>query len=401
MDTTQTQDPNQMLQMMLSFLAPGQAGGGDASKNDNSIAEGETAATSQAARDNIQHYQAVGANQIAANRNQYGQAPAVQPGLLGHLLKGVIGSGVSNYVGNKLSDMNASRDAERIKKALPDASPAAIQLLSGGGDITQALGKTMLANQFKTPDVQPPTDLEQKLMAAGLKPGTVEYQNAIKQSLFGGQDLSERKFVYDQTKDAQTNADNKAKFEYQQKQDVIANANKQTDNTRQFNATQFQQENVLNTNHTKESQNFIAIRNATKNVFSALETATTSSPATLAAGTAFMKLLDPGSVVRESELGMALQAQGVFDRITNMLNIVQSGKVLTTAQAAEFKDLTKKIYNAAEVSQKQLDAQYTGRAVHYGLDPKNVVTDYYPGSPDVTPAAKAEYEDYKKYQEKK
>jgi hypothetical protein len=393
---TQQQDPNQILRLLLSTIQSPESGGGSAYGTPE---QGLTEQSSAYGMNNANAMSQPMPQADYSNQRKPGSGLALQLGssLAGQLIKGVIGSGVSNYVGGKLADMNAKTEAARIKEALPDASPAAIKLLSGGGEVTQALGKSMLANQF-TPTVRTLTDVEQKLQAAGFKPNTPEYQNAIKQVMFGPQDLQERKFQYDQNKSQEENARRKQEFDYKQKQDAITNANMQTDNARQFNATQFQQENALSTSHTRESQNFVAIRNATKNVFNALETATTSAPATLAAGTAFMKLLDPGSVVRESELGMALQAQGVFDRIGNMLNIVQNGKTLTAAQAAEFKDLTKKIYNAAEVSQKQLDAQYTGRAVHYGLDPKNVVTNYYPGSEDVTPAAKSDYEEYKKTQ---
>lgn len=124
-----------------------------------------------------------------------------------------------------------------------------------------------------------------------------------------------------------------------------------------------------------QSKNYKDVNEAAKRVTSALETATTSPAATLAAATSFMKLLDPGSVVRESELGMALQASGVFDRATNYFNVLQKGKVLTPTQAADFKNITKKIYGAAQAAQRDVDSNYQNQARTYKLRPEMIVQD--------------------------
>jgi hypothetical protein len=62
-----------------------------------------------------------------------------------------------------------------------------------------------------------------------------------------------------------------------------------------------------------------------------------SSPAgDLAAATKFMKLLDPGSVVRESELYLAMQASGALDRMVNYANLRLSGQKLTQTNVKIF-----------------------------------------------------------------
>ena len=66
-----------------------------------------------------------------------------------------------------------------------------------------------------------------------------------------------------------------------------------------------------------QSKGFGEASSAYKQINATLDSATKSPAATLAAATKFMKILDPGSVVRESELGMALQASGVLDRAAN------------------------------------------------------------------------------------
>ena len=59
----------------------------------------------------------------------------------------------------------------------------------------------------------------------------------------------------------------------------------------------------------------------------------------LAGATKIMKLLDPGSVVRESELGMAMASNGLLDRVTNYANMIITGQKLTPKQRQEFQSL--------------------------------------------------------------
>ena len=94
-----------------------------------------------------------------------------------------------------------------------------------------------------------------------------------------------------------------------------------------------------------------------------------------AAATKFMKLLDPGSVVRESELGMAMAASGVIDRATNYVNVLQSGRVLTPNQVKDFKAITEQIYGASQAGQRQVDETYKEYARANGLRPEMILQD--------------------------
>lgn len=139
-----------------------------------------------------------------------------------------------------------------------------------------------------------------------------------------------------------------------------------------------------------QSKDFKAVGDAYRQINSTLDQATKSPAATLAAATKFMKLLDPGSVVRESELGMALAATGAIDRATNYFNTLQNGKVLTQSQVNDFKKITKEIYGAAQAGQKQIDANYKRQAETYKLRPEMVVQDLGQSAPQAatsTPAA--------------
>jgi hypothetical protein len=124
-----------------------------------------------------------------------------------------------------------------------------------------------------------------------------------------------------------------------------------------------------------QSKPFKEVSDAYKQITATLDKASTSPAATLAAATKFMKLLDPGSVVRESELGMALAASGVIDRMTNYHNTLLRGKVLTPAQAQDFRNITQQIYQAAQQQQVQIDTNYQRQAQQYGLRPDMIVQD--------------------------
>lgn len=124
-----------------------------------------------------------------------------------------------------------------------------------------------------------------------------------------------------------------------------------------------------------QSKEFGQAQSAHKQLSATLDSATTSPAATLAAATKFMKILDPGSVVRESELGMALAASGVLDRAMNYVSTLQSGQKLTPTQAKDFKNISDKMFVAAQQVQQGIDMDYKTKAKTYGLRPEMVVQD--------------------------
>jgi len=61
-----------------------------------------------------------------------------------------------------------------------------------------------------------------------------------------------------------------------------------------------------------------------------------------------MKMLDPGSVVRESEFATAANAAGVPDRIRNQFNRVRTGERLAEKQRADFLNQAGKIFTRSQ-----------------------------------------------------
>ena len=125
-----------------------------------------------------------------------------------------------------------------------------------------------------------------------------------------------------------------------------------------------------------ESKEFKTVSEASRKLDNLLDKASVSPAATLAAATSYMKLLDPGSVVRESELGMALNAQGIFGKMESYVNQLATGKVLTPDQVADFKQSARKVLLASQGMQQQVDKNFTEKAIRYGLNPKNIVREY-------------------------
>ena len=104
------------------------------------------------------------------------------------------------------------------------------------------------------------------------------------------------------------------------------------------------------------------------------ESAKLASPAgDLAAATKVMKILDPGSVVRESELGLALSASGLGDRVGNYANMVITGQKLTPTQRKDFLNLSEQLYNASANQYNNKRGEYVAIAERNQLNVPDVV----------------------------
>ena len=122
----------------------------------------------------------------------------------------------------------------------------------------------------------------------------------------------------------------------------------------------------------------------------------------VAAATKIMKLLDPGSVVRESELGIAMSSSGLMDRVTNYANMVISGQRLTPQQRKDFQKLADEFYSASEQQFNAKSAEYAGIAKDYKLNERRVSGPAPSGQPGaqkdgkLTPDEQREYLELKK-----
>ena len=107
----------------------------------------------------------------------------------------------------------------------------------------------------------------------------------------------------------------------------------------------------------------------------------------VAAATKIMKLLDPGSVVRESELGIAMAASGKLDRISNYVDMWKKGTLLTPTQRIEFEALANELYNASANAYNDKRGEYSGFGAKYGIDANTALGNTAPVFTFTPPAA--------------
>jgi hypothetical protein len=101
-----------------------------------------------------------------------------------------------------------------------------------------------------------------------------------------------------------------------------------------------------------------------------------------AAATKIMKLLDPGSVVRESELGMALAATGLADKVGNFAQAILTGQRLNPQQRKDFAALADTLYAESVKQYNAKRGEYEGIAQRNQLNVPDVV-----GTASAMPAA--------------
>jgi hypothetical protein len=90
----------------------------------------------------------------------------------------------------------------------------------------------------------------------------------------------------------------------------------------------------------------------------------------------FMKVLDPGSTVREGEFATAQNSGSVPQGVIARYNKVINGERLEASQRDDFLDRATRLHGRAEKSQEKLSKQFTDIAERNGLNPKDVVIDF-------------------------
>jgi hypothetical protein len=91
----------------------------------------------------------------------------------------------------------------------------------------------------------------------------------------------------------------------------------------------------------------------------------------------YMKMLDPGSVVREGEFATAQNAAGVPDRVVNTYNRIISGERLSPAQRKMFSGQAEKLYDVSAKREQEVRTGLSRIGKGYGLNLENIF--YSPG----------------------
>lgn len=104
---------------------------------------------------------------------------------------------------------------------------------------------------------------------------------------------------------------------------------------------------------------------------------------------AYMRVLDPTSVVREREFANAQNAAGVPDRIRNIYNNLLKGQRLNEAQREQFVSRSLEIAKQSDISLQRQVNRYTKIANKYGIDPEMVIDNPFEGLFDAEAPAPA------------
>ena len=86
----------------------------------------------------------------------------------------------------------------------------------------------------------------------------------------------------------------------------------------------------------------------------------------------YMKMLDPGSVVREGEFATAETAGGAFAKVGNLYNKLLTGERLKDEQRNMFVKQSERLYQSAANQEKVVRSGIERIATGYGLKPENI-----------------------------
>jgi len=131
---------------------------------------------------------------------------------------------------------------------------------------------------------------------------------------------------------------------------------------------------TLRKEFSNQSKVYIDVRDAYGRVLSSAKDP--SAAGDLALIFNFMKILDPGSVVREGEFANAENSGSVPQRIWAKYNKVLQGERLSPEMRADFLNRSKMLYKKQEGSHKQLREEYSRLAKKYAVPSENVLVNY-------------------------
>jgi hypothetical protein len=134
----------------------------------------------------------------------------------------------------------------------------------------------------------------------------------------------------------------------------------------------FEQEEKLRTEFQARTKVYGELGTTFSNIKASSEAKT--GPGDIALITGFMKMLDPGSVVRETEFATARDTAGLYERLLNTSQKLQSGQLFTldSKQRQEYVNLAQQYLNAAQKKAAQDKRDLSAVVTNYKLNPENV-----------------------------
>jgi len=120
-----------------------------------------------------------------------------------------------------------------------------------------------------------------------------------------------------------------------------------------------------------KSKRFLLLRENFDKVQAAANNVSPAGDVSLIFG--FMKMIDPGSVVRESEFATAANTGSIPERVWAQFNRARRGQRLTATQRADFLGQAKNLYQSQEPAQRRLQERFNKLADAYEVPRNRVV----------------------------
>ena len=123
-------------------------------------------------------------------------------------------------------------------------------------------------------------------------------------------------------------------------------------------------------NNRQEVKDYATVRSAYQSVQAAARQPSAAGDLSLIF--AYMKILDPGSVVREQEFANAQNAAGIPDRVRNLYNRALNGQRLNPNQRRDFINQANNLFQTRQQTYDRIASEYRGYAESYGVSPDRV-----------------------------
>ena len=150
------------------------------------------------------------------------------------------------------------------------------------------------------------------------------------------------------------------------------------------NDTIFKQEGAIRDDFTKLAGPFIQVRDSYGRIKESAKNP--SAAGDLALVFNYMKMLDPGSTVREGEFATAQNSAGIPDRVRAMYNKSISGERLAETTRKDFVSRSDMLYKRQLTAHKKLETQFKSIAKKYSLDADRTIPDYTSDTEQASPS---------------
>lgn len=130
----------------------------------------------------------------------------------------------------------------------------------------------------------------------------------------------------------------------------------------------FDQERKLAKEYQANTKNFTDVQEAYRRI----QATEDNAAGDLSMIFSYMKMLDPGSVVREGEFATAQNAAGVPQRVMNIYNRILEGERLGDKQRKQFRSQAEGLFKAASKREKEVRSGLEKVISNYGLNAENI-----------------------------